>query len=193
MTFKVGQWLQINKHKKLFWKIHTIIKVIVIIDFVVIRLFDLDGCNPNLETKYQVESKYNKQTNKKDRKLSSSYMYPTYYCTNLNNEANIWTVYLCGLCSEGWLDNRELKAIVSGQVTGSLRRQNKRHEKGTFTAERPFDPWKLDSLMKCLFFLAILAESHNTMELLIVLTTRLTAKLVHFVLKRISRNISYII
>lgn len=70
-------------------------------------------------------------------------------------------------------------------ITGSHPRKKliKDTTESTFTTERSFDPRKLDSLMKCLLLLAILAEGHDTMELFIVFTTRLTAKLIHFLLK----------
>lgn len=53
----------------------------------------------------------------------------------------------------------------------------------TFTAEWPFDSRELDCLVQRLLFLAVLAESHNAVELLVVLTANLTAELIYFILK----------
>lgn len=53
----------------------------------------------------------------------------------------------------------------------------------TFAAEWSLDPRELDCLVKSLLLLAVLAECHDAVELLVVLTAGLTAELVHLILK----------
>lgn len=52
----------------------------------------------------------------------------------------------------------------------------------TFAAERSLDARELDRLVQRLLLLTVLAKRHDAMELLVVLTARLTAELVDFVL-----------
>lgn len=54
----------------------------------------------------------------------------------------------------------------------------------TFTAERSLDPREPDRLMERLLFLAVLAERHNAVELLVVLAAGLAAELVDLILRR---------
>lgn len=52
----------------------------------------------------------------------------------------------------------------------------------TFAAERSLDSGELDHLVQRLLLLTVLAERHNAVQLLVVLTARLTAELVHLIL-----------
>lgn len=56
-------------------------------------------------------------------------------------------------------------------------------ESRTFAAEWPLDSWELDRLVQRLLFLAVLAKSHNAVELLVVLTANLTAELIYLFLR----------
>lgn len=58
----------------------------------------------------------------------------------------------------------------------------------TFTTEGPLHPRELHSLMQSLLFLTVLAERHYAVELLVVITTGLTAELMHFILQNINNN-----
>lgn len=57
-------------------------------------------------------------------------------------------------------------------------------EAGTLAAEGSLDAWELDRLVQRLLLLAELAESHDAVELLVVLAASLAAELVDFVLDR---------
>jgi len=54
----------------------------------------------------------------------------------------------------------------------------------TFTTKGPLHPRELHGLMQSLLFLTVLAERHYAVELLVVITTGLTAKLMDFILQR---------
>lgn len=96
----------------------------------------------------------------------------------LKQQLTSWEEKRRNILKERW--RREIKSTTM-QPKNHLCAATK--EVRTFTAEWPLDSWELDRLVQRLLFLAVLAKSHNAVELLVVLTANLTAELIYLILK----------